>query len=56
MINVMLVSYDDEQDILLVGKKRLNESVEIVNAMAGEEAKELYSKLMTVKERSEDNG
>ena len=54
MINVVLVSYDDEQDILLVGKKRLNESVEIVNAIAGEEAKDLYSKLMT--ERSETNG
>ncbi len=36
-------------DILVVGRKRPNESVEIVNAFQGEEAKELYSRLVTKK-------
>ena len=36
-------------DVLVVGRKRPNESVEIVNAFQGEEAKDLYSKLVTKK-------
>lgn len=38
-------------DVLIVGRKReLNDSVEIINALQGEEAKELYDKLIAKKE------
>ena len=47
MINVVLVSYDDERQLLFVGKKRPNGSVEIINAIPGEEATELFNKLIT---------
>mgnify|MGYP003287120613 CR=1 FL=1 len=36
-------------DILIVGKKRKGEALEIVNAFKGEEAEELYQRLITVK-------
>ena len=36
-------------DILVVGRKRPNDSVEIINAFQGEEAKELYARLVTKK-------
>ena len=35
--------------VLIVGKKRMNQSVEIINAFQGEEAQELYKRLITVK-------
>lgn len=38
---------------LLVGKKRENGSVEIINAFEGEEAIELYEKLITIKNKEE---
>lgn len=34
-------------DVLVVGRKRPNDSVEIVNAFQGDEAKDLYSRLIT---------
>lgn len=50
----IIVGYDcrPEEDniVLVVGRKRPNESVEIINAFQGEEAKELYLKLTTKKE------
>lgn len=53
--NVILVSYDpsngEDKAILIVGKKRPNESVEIINAFQGQEANELWGKLLTVKEK-----
>lgn len=36
-------------DILIVGKKRKGNALEIVNAFLGEEAEELYNRLITVK-------
>lgn len=42
-------------NILIVGRRRLNnESVEIINAFQGDEAKELYEKLITKKEAVKD--
>ena len=38
-----------DKAILIVGRKKSNQSVEIVNAFQGEEAIELYKKLTTVK-------
>lgn len=57
MIDSIIVSYDDQSNdepILIVGKKRMNQSVEIVNAFQGMEAKELYEKLITVHELVSD--
>lgn len=43
-----------DTDILIVGRKRENDSVEIINAFDGETAKELYLKLVGLgKEKSE---
>ena len=49
MISSILVSYDDQSNdepILIVGKKRMNQSVEIVNAVQGLEASAIYRKLI----------
>lgn len=51
MVDCILVSYDNcsnDEPILIVGRKRLNESVEVINAFGGDEAKELYEKLTKV--------
>lgn len=51
MNDAIIVSYDDHSNdvpILIVGRKRLNESTEIINAFDGDEAKELYERLITV--------
>ena len=53
MVDSIIISYDNSRNdipILLVGKKRPNQSVEIVNAFQGDEAEELYNKLITKKE------
>jgi hypothetical protein len=51
----ILVSIDfthgKETGVLIVGRKRLGESVDIINAFQGEEAWELYKKLVTKKEK-----
>ena len=51
----LLVSVDftrgEDAGVLIVGRKRMNESVEIINAFQGEEAQELYKKLITKKEK-----
>lgn len=39
--------HNDDSACLIVGKKRINESVEIINAFQGQEAIELYNKLIT---------
>lgn len=41
---------DKDSGVLVVGRKRKNQSVEIVNAFQGKEALELYKKLVTKKE------
>ena len=53
MNDAIIVSYDDHSNdvpMLIVGRKRLNESTEIINAFDGDEAKELYERLITVKD------
>lgn len=52
MTTSIIVSYDDsskDDPILLVGKKAKNNHAEIINAIRGNEAKELYTRLTTVK-------
>ncbi len=50
----LIIGYDinhlTDEAVLIVGRKRMNESVEIINAFQGEEAIELYKKLITKKE------
>jgi len=36
---------------MVVGRKRMNQSVEIINAFQGDEARELYEKLVTKKKK-----
>lgn len=56
MEDTILVSYvktsDDAEPVLVVGRKRPNESLEIVNAFQGEEATDLYTKLITKKQKN----
>lgn len=51
--DTLLVSVDSENtvdtSVLLVGRKRPSQSVEIINAFQGEDAIELYKLLTTVK-------
>jgi hypothetical protein len=55
MTDSILVAFDTtggkDKDILIVGKKRPNESVEIINAFQGEEAIELWNRLTVKKEK-----
>jgi hypothetical protein len=50
--DTILVSYDFthgvDKSVLVIGRKRPNESVEIINAFQGKEAEDLYFKLITV--------
>ena len=43
-----------DNTILIVGRKRPNESVDIINAFEGDEALELYRRLVTKKDDSND--
>ena len=49
--DTILVSVDftngKDLNIMVVGRKRLNQTVEIINALQGKEAEDLYSKLVT---------
>ena len=49
----VIVAYDfshgKDNAVLIVGKKRKNQTVDIVNAFQGEEATELWKKLTTKK-------
>ena len=51
--DTVLVSFNressDSDPILIVGRKRKNQSAEIINAFQGDEATELYNRLTTVK-------
>lgn len=57
--DTILVSYDfthgKDKSVLVVGRKRPKETVEIINAFQGEEAEELYEKLITKKEKKDGN-
>ena len=51
-IDVLLVGFDNVNgDIttLIVGRKRPNQSIDIINAFQEDEAKELYKRLITPK-------
>ena len=48
----LLIGYnfsEEDKGVLIVGRKAKGESVEVVNAFEGEEAWELYKKLITKK-------
>ena len=49
--DTILVSYDythgRDTSVLIVGRKLPDQSVDIINAFQGEEAEELYKKLVT---------
>lgn len=51
----LLVGFDvfsgKDNAVLIVGKKNPNQSVDIINAFQGEEAKDLYKKLTEVKKK-----
>ena len=52
MITSIIVSYDDQtnnEPIMIVGNKRMNQSIELINAFQGDEAIELYKRLTTKK-------
>lgn len=43
---------DKDTGVLVFGRKRKNQSIEIINAFQGDEALELYKKLVTQKEKN----
>ena len=49
--DTILVSVDfngnGDLNVMVVGRKRSNQTVEIINALQGKEAEDLYSKLVT---------
>lgn len=57
MVDSILVSVDfsnkDGTGVLIVGRKRMNQSVDIINAFQGDEARELYKKMVTKKKKEE---
>ena len=57
MVDSILVSVDfsnkNNTGVLIIGRKRINQSVEIINAFQGDEARELYKKLVTKKKKEE---
>lgn len=54
MVDTILVGVEfannGDTGVLIVGRKRMNQSVEIINAFQDEEAKELYKRLTTKKD------
>lgn len=58
MNDTILVSVDfsngRDVGVLIVGRKRMNQSVEIINAFQGAEAEELYLKLVTKKDKTDE--
>lgn len=54
MITSVIISFDDQtndEPIMIVGTKRMNQSIEIINAFQGDEAIELYKRLTTRKDK-----
>lgn len=57
-VDVLLVSFDahsNDEPIMIVGRKRQNGSIDIVNAFQGEEAIDFYNALTTVVNKEEEN-
>ena len=46
---------DQDTGVLVVGRKRKNQSIDIINALQGEEALDLYKKLVTKKEKNHES-
>ncbi len=46
---------DKDTGVLVIGRKRKNESIEIINAFQGEEALDLYKKLVTKEEHNHES-
>ena len=46
---------DKDTGVLVVGRQRKNQSIDIVNAFQGDEALELYKKLVTKKEKNHES-
>ena len=46
---------DKDTGVLIVGRKRKNQSIDIINAFQGEEALGLYKKLVTQKEKNNES-
>ena len=47
----------DSDPVLIVGRKRMNKSVDIINAFEGKEALDIYERLTTVnKKEGTENG
>lgn len=46
---------DKDKGVLIVGRQRKNQSIDIVNAFQGDEALELYKKLVTQKEKNHES-
>ena len=46
---IVSISFNPNQEntVLVVGRKRLNETVEVINAFQGQEAIDIYNKLTT---------
>lgn len=46
---IVAIAFDPDPDktVLTVGRKRLNESLEVINAFQGQEAIDIYNKLTT---------
>ena len=58
-VDVLLVSFDvysNDEPIMIVGRKRSNGSIDIVNAFQGEEAVDFYNALTTVVNKEEKDG
>ena len=57
--DTILVSFaretPDSDPVLIVGRKRMNESVDIINAFQGKEALDIYEKLTTVNKTEGDS-
>ncbi|MBR5780408.1 MAG: hypothetical protein IKY27_00295 [Bacteroidales bacterium] len=53
---IISIDYSNGKDntVLIVGKKRPNQVIEVVNAFQGEEAIELWEKLTIKKEKKND--
>lgn len=50
------ISFSEKDNgVLVVGRQRKNQSIEIVNAFQGNEALELYKKLVTKKEKNNES-
>ena len=52
--DTLLISIDireGESTLMLVGRKRKGEMLEIINTVQGKEAKDIYNKLTTKKEK-----